>query len=98
MAEQLENVTEALADRSIGALETSLDSIGLMRGDYAPSKRFVLGAIIGGLITTQLRPNLMFTPEGPRAWSVMSPNDPEATLVPWWVPSILLGTLLGIFI
>src|SRR5512135_1725325 len=69
--------------------EQFFDSIGLMRGPYAPVGRAAFGIVVGCVVMFALRPSWAFTPDG-------SPN-PKAR-VPWWTVPVALGAVCGVFV
>lgn len=48
----------AILDRA----ENILDGFGLMTGDYAPAKRFLVGSLLGGVLITWLKPSYAINP------------------------------------
>lgn len=81
----------------ITSVENFLDKFGLMTGPYAIPGRMVLGALLGGLIITWLRPSSMFINGVARPWSGYS-NSEEATLITWWMVPMAFAFVLGVLI
>jgi hypothetical protein len=82
-------------------VEKTLLPWGLMQGEYSVLKRMVLGAGLGGLVVTWLKPGIMFTITGePRPWSMLDNNQvgPTPTAVPWWFGPIIGAFVLGVLI
>lgn len=85
---------EAIVD----TVENVITPLGLMTGDYACGKRFIVGGIIGGFIVTWLKPEAMFTKEQtPRPWNVLSESS-IATSTPWLIGPVIGGIIMGMFI
>ena len=79
-------------------IENFLNGFGLMTGEGAAAKRFLLGAGVGGGLVFAAKPTLMFDENGdPRPWAATSEDD-NATAIPWWMGVMFPGVLLGVFI
>jgi len=84
----------AIIDRT----EKIFDGFGLMTGNYASLKRFVIGALIGGVGITIWKPASMFNPDGSaREWSFLSPGK-DSTSFPWYFVPIITGFAAGVLI
>lgn len=82
----------------IEPLENALDAFGLMRGETAPMKRFLVGSSVTLAALWLAKPSIMFDESGePRAWSAVS-DDRNATSLPVYVPALLSGFVLSTFI
>ena len=89
----------ALDDLLISPFESAFDAVGMMRGSTAPLKRSIVGMAVGAGATYALKPAVSFLPSGaPRPWVALKPNDPNATMVPWWMPGIATGFVFGVLI
>ena len=79
-------------------IESGCDNLGLMRGETAPLKRFLFGAVGTTGLLWLAKPEAMFGPDGePRPWSLIS-DDPSATNLPVYVPPVITGFVLSTFI
>jgi len=89
-----------MALESINYMESFFDKFGLMTGDGAVIRRMALGAIIGSLVITYIKPDYMFQNGLPRPWSALSNGSEElsATRVPWFAVPVGLAVLFGVFI
>ena len=75
----------------LGAPEQFFDSIGLMRGEYAPVGRAAFGVGLGTVVMFAIRPSWAFEKDGtPKPWS--------QSRVPWWTVPVGLGIVCGVFI
>lgn len=82
-------------------VEKTLLPWGLMNGEFCIAKRMILGAGLGGMLVTWLKPTIMFTPNGEaRPWSALdnSAGGPPPTSLPWWFGPIIGAFLLGVLI
>lgn len=77
------------ATTPVGGMESFFDSIGLMRGSYAPAGRAVFGIAAGSLIMFALRPSFAFNPDG---------SVKAGARVPWWALPVALGAVFGVFV
>lgn len=83
----------------VDGVENVLSPFGLMTGEYAVAKRIVVGALLGGLLITWIKPDLMFSPNGkPKPWKLLDPQAEDATQVPWYFVPFLFSIILGVFI
>lgn len=78
-------------------LEDFLDFFGLMRGDYAPTKRIVFGTLLTACTLSYLEPSLTHINGQPRPWKLLD-NSQTSTWTPWWLLSGSVGFVLGVFI
>lgn len=74
-------------------------ALSVLPGAAYPAGRAAYGAALGAGLTFGLKPDFMFDKDGqPRKWIVFDPQDPNATIFPWWagiaVPSILLSVFI----
>jgi len=77
------------------AAEAFFDSIGLMRGEYAPFGRAAVGAGFGAVIMWALRPSFAFDSAGnPLPWG----KGAGSTQVPWFVLPAALAIFSGVFV
>lgn len=86
----------------IGKIEQAFDSVGLMRGAFAPVGRAAVGFGIGTAAMYALNgvhlASFAFDESGnPRPWKY-SQNSENATSLPWWMPGLALGAAFGLFI
>jgi len=84
----------------IGNLEKNLDKVGLMTGDNAVKKRFVFGAVLGGILVTYIKPSLMFENGVPREWKIFHKEGDgiTPTWTPWWMVPLLFSMFFGLFV
>ena len=87
-----------LDDLIISPFESMFDSLGMMRGSTAPLKRTLFGFGLGAGVTYALKPAVSFTGQNPRPWVALKPDDPNATMVPWWMPGVATGFVFGVLI
>lgn len=73
------------------SVEGVLDSLGLMRGDFAIVSRIVFGTLVTGFLLTYTEPSVFFDADG------KSLGFEDGT-VPWWAVSVAVGAILGLFI
>lgn len=81
------------------ALERFFHSLGLMTGDNAPWYRmaFSFGILSVGMFA--LRPGFAFKKNGEaRPFRFFAPDDPESTLVPWWLIPLGGAIFSGLFV
>lgn len=85
----------------IDTLEKTLMPLGLMEGPNAVPYRMLVGAVIGGLVVTYIKPQSMFQGGMPRPWSFFE-TDPESgiapTSTPWYIGPVAGAVLLGVFV
>lgn len=81
----------------IAKIETFFDSLGLMRGSSAIMKRGVFGALFAGFLITYLKPGIMFSDGKARPWSLLS-DDPDATMIPWYIVPLIGAIFSSVFI
>jgi len=94
MAEQ---AIQTSPNTAIEMAEKIFDSFGLMTGDSAPIKRALFGAVLGGVLVTWVKPQLMFTENGAaKPWSLFSSDN--STPVPWYLVSVLFAFVCGVLI
>jgi hypothetical protein len=81
--------------QDMSILESLMANIGL----GTPVSRFMFGVGIGEALTFFLKPEFAFVRDKMRPWKLVTkdPKD-EATWVPWWMPGILTGIVLSVFI
>jgi hypothetical protein len=83
----------------LSEIEDALDGLGLMRGDLAPVKRFVVGAGVIYVVMEAFRPSLTHGRGGNhRPWVYTQGWSEEASYVPWWGFPLAGGILLSVFI
>lgn len=73
----------------MGGMESFFDSVGLMRGTYAPAGRAAFGIAAGSLVMFAVRPSFAFNPDG---------SVKAGARVPWWAIPVALGAVLGVFV
>lgn len=77
---------EPLIDKLVlDPVEDLLDKMGMMQGEYAPVKRAVFGAAVGAAVVWGTHADLFFKGNKLRPWKLLHPNDPDATIFPWYL-------------
>jgi len=95
----LSQLTEGNNIPILGDIEGALDGLGLMRGDFAPIKRFVFGAGVVFVIMEAFRPSLTHTAGGQhRPWAYSQGVSEQSSLIPWWGFPLAGGIVMGVFI
>lgn len=80
-------------------IEMLFDALGLMRGTFAPMKRFVFGGGIALIIMMAYQPKYAFSRGQIRPHVWMAGDSPvPSTWIPFWVPPLLTGLFLALFI
>jgi hypothetical protein len=82
-------------------IEDSLDSVGLMEGEFAPTKRALLGAAIGYGAVVLAKPSWAYDKDGnPYPWRFTSKGLPtsQTTLMPYWLTALIPAFALGVLI
>jgi hypothetical protein len=83
----------------VSGFERFFDGLGMMKGNNARSKRFVFGALVGGILVTWLKPASMFSKDGSaKTWAFLADPEEESAMVPWWLVPTISGIFSGIFI
>lgn len=98
MAEQ---ASSGVVDAIYEPIEAGLDKVGLMRGKYAPSLRFITGAGLTAAALWITEPSFMFSTDGtPKQWALTAGSNSkvETTALPWWLASLAGGFLFGFLI
>jgi len=84
-----------VASNPANAPERFFDSIGLMRGDFAPVGRAAVGALVGTGIMWALRPGFAFDKDGhAKPWG----KGANGTSIPWYTLPAALAIFCGVFI
>jgi hypothetical protein len=86
---------ERLGEIFQGVILEPLDAVGLLE------RPVLRGAIFGGLVAgavLYLRPEAQFSKEGQRPWSLLHPQDPNATPFPWFVVAGTVGVMTALMI
>jgi hypothetical protein len=79
-------------------LEHFYDSLGMMRGGFAPYMRMLFTGSLAGVIQQGIKPSYAFDEYGnPRPFKLTSASD-KSTWVPWWMIPSVLGVASGVFI
>lgn len=79
--------------------ESALDGFGLMRGGWAPLKRFAVGATVGFLLGEAIRPQWSHHRNGRhKIWAYAPGSNGEGTMIPWWTAPLAGGILMSVFI
>ena len=79
----------------ITPIETVVGALPL--GRY-PAGRAMWGAAGGAGLVFGLKPGFMFKDDQPRPWIIFKPDDPDATIFPWWAGVAVPAVLLGVFV
>lgn len=80
-------------------LERFFDVLGLMRGTFAPLKRFIFGAGVGLIVTMAYKPDYAFSRGAIRPHVLLAGDNPvPSTWIPFWVPGLVTGICLMVFI
>lgn len=83
----------------LSEIEGALDGLGLMRGTWAPVKRFVVGAGAVYILMEAFRPALTHSSSGQhRPWIFTQGWSEQASYVPWWGFPLAGGIVLSVFI
>lgn len=93
-------VTDYTYDDRIPGLalaEDIFDTLGLMRGEGAPLKRFIFGFLLTGVVLAYIEPNLTHHNGMPRGWKVID-KDASSTYFPWYVLAASAGIIVSVFI
>lgn len=70
-------------------------------GLNSPGMRFLATFTITNTLMLSLKPRFAFTEKGvAKDWSLLSDGDirTPTTLIPWWLPSLLVGSFCSLFI
>lgn len=87
---------EPVVDSQITALESLLLNVP---GCSTPLGRALVLGGAGAGVAYGLRPSISFFPDGRvRPFIVTHPQDPEATMFPWWAYAVVPAVLFGVFI
>lgn len=77
---------------------SKLEQVLPMEGSLAVPARFAIGAGVGYLVMSAIRPEFAYTPEGqPREDAVfpgLFPGAQPATFTPWWTGPLVGGLAL----
>lgn len=90
-----------LANTPQGVAEHFFDSIGMMRGTYAPVFRVGFTFAVSWLAIRALRDYLPFwfySDGTARPWVVTDPEADGAVLLPWWMGALVPSFYAGLFI
>lgn len=63
----------------------------------SPVTRVLVGFGFGTLLTFLLQANFAFDAEGIRPLKFLEPDNPRATLMPWYGPGVVMALLFGVF-
>lgn len=89
----LERAAHDTSSMPANVAENFFDSIGLMRSEYAPVGRAVVGGLVGSAIMWSIRPSFAFDKSGnPIPWGK------DGTSVPWFTIPAALAIFCGVFI
>jgi hypothetical protein len=83
-------------DLNVESIELStLEQFMVFLGLESPSLRFLGGVTLTTGVILALKPSISFDASGnARAWSVTSSSS-NSTLVPWWLPGVMVGGALA---
>lgn len=83
------------------AVDGGLDTIELpfyYLGLNTVPKRFIAGTVGTGALLYAIKPGMLFYDDGtPRPW-VLGSREEGAVVLPWWLISMTVGTLMATFI
>lgn len=83
------------ASAPMNAAESFFDSIGLMRGDYAPVGRVAVGFGVGAAVMFAVLPGFAFNADGSaKQWG----KGANGTSLPWFAIPAAVGLFCGLFI
>lgn len=92
----------SFSDKILEPIEDGLDKLGMMQGDAAPLKRFLLGTAIGYALVELWKPGFAFDPKDGHEypWRVTHKDLPkdQTTMMPWWLAASIPGLALGVLI
>jgi hypothetical protein len=90
----------SLYDSFIAGMEKNLDKVGLMTGDNAIKKRFIFGAVLGGILVTYIKPSCMFDNGVPREWKLFHKEGDgiTPTWFPWWTVPLFFSMFFGMLV
>lgn len=91
------NIANRIVDGSPKPFAESYANIMVRIGLHTPFRRamFFLGAVLAG--QWLLQPKLLYSNGYARPWALLDKSNPEATILPWWIPPIA-ASLLGAFV
>lgn len=76
-------------------LESSLAGLGMGQ----PIVRAGVGFGLGWMGMAAWRPSFAYDVHGnPKPWQMLDPENPDAAVVPWWMPPLGAAAVLGLFI
>lgn len=79
----------------LDGVERGLAGIGLGQ----PVVRLGVGFGLGWMAMAALRPSFAYDSAGnARPWQMLDQENPDAAVVPWWMPALGGAALLGLFI
>lgn len=79
----------------LGKVESGLAGIGMGQ----PIVRAGVGFGLGWMGMSAIRPSFAYDSHGnPKPWQMLDPENPDAAVVPWWMPPLGAAALLGLFI
>lgn len=98
MEKFFENLSKPSPDTvPLNIVERAFDTIGLMRGSYAPYLRVLFGFGLVSALEWYFKPNYAFDKQAPRPWRGSS-GAPQATWAAWWVVAGAVGLSFGLFV
>jgi hypothetical protein len=81
------------------SLELIFDGLGLMRGTFAPLKRFLFGFGVTTIGVLWIKPGYAFYRGSFRPYKLLGDTqDAPATWTPWWTAPLATGLFLALFI
>lgn len=85
--------------RVYDSIEGVLDALGLMRGTFAPFKRFVFAGGIAMIIVMAYKPDYAFNRGAIRPHKLLQGENPvPGTWMPFWAPGLIAGFAAALFI
>lgn len=76
-------------------IEGGFSSVGLNN----PYTRAVAMGAVGGILEISVKPRYSYTSEGaPRPWKILSPDSPDATLLPPGSTALIFAAFFGLFV
>jgi hypothetical protein len=92
-------IKNAAAETTEAIPLNAVENVFYFLGLTTPTKRFMAGFALAEALIFLGKPSWSFTSDGKlRPWSVLNTKSKVGTQVPWWLPGLILGSSLSIFI